>query len=178
MKDATKAILNHYLRQCPWMDRDDLAQEAELAKLEAARHWRPTGAPLEAYQATAMAHTLRRYTWDFRWPVYAPVRNLDTTRFDLRKAGLAAARRLPGTDEPADVRMDSARAAEMVRTILALLNCGDLAAEVLLREREPEEVAKARSVSVSKVYREVRYAKRKLQKKLGRNQELRAFVER
>ena len=173
MKDATKAILNHYLWTCPWVDRDDLAQEAELAKLEAARHWKPTGAPLEAYQATAMAHTLRRYTWDFRWPVYAPVRHLDLNRFDLRKVSLVKTGRMPGTDEPADVRLDSNRAVEMVRTALALLHCGDLAADVLLGERKPAEVARARRVPVAKVYRAARDAKRALRE----SKELRAFVE-
>ncbi len=174
MKDGTRAIVNHYLRTCPWMDKDDLSQEAELAKLEAARHWKPTGAPIEAYQAPAMYHALRRFTWDFRWPVYAPVRHLDTNRFDLRRAGLAEARRTPAPGAAADAGIDSTRAAEHVRTALALLHCGDLAAEVLLSERKPAEVAKARRIPVAQVYRAARDAKRALRE----NEGLRAFVER
>ena len=174
MKDATKAILNNYLRTCPWMDKDDLAQEAELVKLEAARHWKPTGgAPIEAYQAKAMIYHLRRYVWDAHWPVYAPVRHLDTNRFDLRGASVAKAARMAATIDHSDERIDSTRAAEMVRDALALLHAGDLAAEVLLAERKPAEVAKARRVPVGQVYRAARDAKRALRE----NEGLRAFVE-
>ena len=172
MKDATRAIVNAYLRKCSWLEEDDLSQEAELAKLEAARTWKATGAPLEAYQATVVAHTLCRYVWNAQWPVYAPTRHLPAG-VDLGKASVTTACNIRYTAVQPEERMDSERATAMVREALALLSIGDLASEVLLHERKPAVVARARGVSVQQVYRAARDAKRALQENKG----LRAFAE-
>ena len=172
MKDATRAVVNAYLRKCSWLEEDDLSQEAELAKLEAARTWKAAGAPLEAYQATVIAHTLCRYVWKSRWTVHAPTRHLPEG-IDLRSVGLSKAINMRYTAVHPEERLDSERAASMVREALALLSIGDLASEVLLHERKPAAVARARGVSVQQVYRAARLAKRALQENKG----LRAFVE-
>ena len=172
MKDATRAIVSNYLRNRWWLEKQDLIQEAELAKLEATRYWRPGGAPLEAYLARAMANHLCYYVARCRCPVYAPTNRIGAL-YEAQGCAETAARNIPASGQPAIERMDRARMAELVRNALAVMALGDLAAEVLLAERKPAEVAAARGVPVRKVYRATRDARRALREDEG----LRAFVE-
>jgi DNA-directed RNA polymerase specialized sigma24 family protein len=172
MKDATRAIVSNYLRNRWWLEKQDLIQEAELAKLEATRYWKPGGAPLEAYQARVMANHLCYYVALRRSPVYAPTNRIGAL-YEAQGCGVAAARNVPAPGQPAVECMDRAHMAELVRRALALMALGDLAAEVLLAERKPAEVAAARGVPVQKVYRATRDARRALREDEG----LRAFVE-
>jgi hypothetical protein len=162
MTATTRALLNHYLRTCPWVDREDLQQEAALAELEAARQWKDGGAPLDVCQRSATRQRLGRYVWAFRWPVTADRRRFDPAKHDLRKAPIAGLRATADQAPLADALLHSRRAAEMVRQAFALLAIGDVAAEVLLGERKPAEVAAARRVPVQMAYRAVRVARRAL----------------
>jgi DNA-directed RNA polymerase specialized sigma24 family protein len=172
MRDATRAIVSNYLRNCWWLEKHDLIQEAELAKLEAARYWKPGGAPLEAYLARVVANHLCYYVARCRCPVYAPTNRIGAM-YETQPCAISAARNIPASGQPPVEHMDRARMAELVRRALAVIALGDLAAEVLLAERKPAEVAAARGVPVQKVYRATRDARRALREDEG----LRAFVE-
>ena len=161
MKDATIAIVRNYSYLCGWLEVQELRQQAELAKLEAARTWRPGLAPLEAYQSKAMTFSLWLYVRTARAPVYASrhcIRELDA----CKRADLFSAREGCEPVVPPEECIDRHRVKNLITRMLALLPRGDLAGEVLLGERKPAEVAETRRVPVREVYQAVRDAKKRL----------------
>lgn len=59
---VVKAVVTRFARMCPWIDRDDLQQEAWATMLEVEQRgtWREGRAPLECYQADAVRFNLGR----------------------------------------------------------------------------------------------------------------------
>jgi len=171
MKDATTAIVRNYSFLCGWLEIQELRQQAELAKLEAARTWKPDGAPLEACQAKAMTGALWLYVRKARAPVYAS-RHCISELDGCKREVLRSIDHVPLPAEPAEAHLDRHRVANLITRMLALLPGGDLAGEVLLEERKPAEVAKLRKVPVRDVYQAVQDAK----KRLGRSRQLREYA--
>jgi hypothetical protein len=171
MRDATTAIVRNYSYLCGWLEVQELRQQAELAKLEAARTWKPGLAPLEALQATTMKYALLDYVIRARVPVYASrhcVAELDA----CERVDLLAAREVCDPVVPPEERIDHHRVKNLITRMLALLPRGNLAGEVLLGERKPAEVAVARKVPVRAIYQAVRDAKRTL----ARSRRLREYA--
>ena len=171
MKDATTAIVRNYGYLCGWLEAKELRQQAELAKLETLRKWKPGGAPLESYQAQVMAYSLWLYVRKARAPVYASrhcIRELDA----CKRVALSTARDVHDSDMLQEERIDRHRVKNLITRMLALLPGGDLAGEVLLGERKPAEVAETRRVPVGDVYQAVRDAK----KRLARSRQLRDYA--
>jgi len=171
MRDATNAIVNNYSHLCGWLEAQELRQEAEIAKLEAARTWKPDGAPIEAYQAKAMTGALWLYVHRARAPVYASrhcIHDLDA----CKRATLLDARTVPESVAAPEERIDRHRVANLITRMLALLPGGDLASEVLLEEHKPAAVAARRQVPVKDVYQAVQDAK----KRLARSRRLRDYA--
>lgn len=153
-------MINNYHRAFRWLDTEDLEQEAAVTALETSRSWRPGGAPLDAYQARAVAYSLRRYTKRAASPVSASARyvgDLDCTRRE-------------STDwmdqmSAEEFDLDRARAIDEVRSIFAGMDAGHLAVGVLLEERKPAEVARLEGVDVELVYRTTAQARRRIAEK-------------
>lgn len=158
MRDATHSIVNNYHRLCAWLDVRDLEQEAELAKLQSAPHWNPGGAPLEAYQAMAMAYSLRSYVARMRAPVSAGHNNLEalnaTFACEIDDAFQAA-----GDSGIYEHGLDIGRASMLIQAIMTLLDDDGIARAVLIEEQKPADVARARNIHVAHVYRAVRVAR-------------------
>lgn len=175
MKDATTAIVRNYAALTPWLEVQELRQQAELAKAETARTWRPGGAPLVACQNKAVTWALWRHVRLERSPIYANLGHLEgAVALDgFFRVDLLAARHVPAPEQPVEEHVDRRHLKNLVDRMLALLPMGDLAGEVLLAERKPAEVARERRVPVLSVYRAVRDAKRSL----GRSERLRRFAE-
>lgn len=160
MRDATKAIVRNYHRLCRWLDIRDLIQEAEVAKLEAAQTYETGGPPPEAYNARAMAFSVRRYVMKARAPVSGSSHeNALQALGGTRACDLQALRSNAGDSGQYERHVDMARAAKIVHSVLNLLEDGQLAGEVLLHERKSAEVAKAYRVPVRTVYRAARAAR-------------------
>lgn len=174
MKDATTAIVRNYAALASWLEVQELRQQAELAKAETVRTWKPGGAPLVACQNKAVTWALWRHMRLERSPIYVNLgHRAGAIALDgLCRVNLVAARGVPAAELPAEERVDRRHLANIITRMLALLPMGDLAGEVLLGERKPAEVAKERKLPVREVYQAVRDAKRSL----GRNQRLREFA--
>jgi DNA-directed RNA polymerase specialized sigma24 family protein len=164
MKDATNAIVRNYSALTGWLEAQELRQQAELAKLEVARTWKPGGAPLVACQNAAMKWALWRYVRWARGPVYANLgHRAGTEALDAcRSVDLLALRGQPDIGDSHEDHLDKRRMANIITRMLALMPSGELAGEVLLGERKPAEVAQERKVPVREVYQAVQDAKRKL----------------
>ena len=174
MKDATTAIVRNYAALTPWLEVQELRQQAELAKAEVARTWKPGDAPLVACQNNAMKWALWRHVRLQRSPIYANLghRSGVAALDSCFRVDLVAARDMPAVGLPAEENVDRRHLHNLITRMLALLPMGDLAGEVLLGERKPAEVAKARKLPVREVYQAVKDAKRSL----GRSQRLREFA--
>jgi hypothetical protein len=164
MKDATNAIVRNYSALTGWLEAQELRQQAELAKLEAARTWKPGGDPLVACQNKAMTWALWRYVRQERAPVHANLghRSGVLALDGCHRVDLLAARGTPASGESYEERSDRRRLSNIITRMLALMPSGNLAGEVLLAERKPAEVAQARKVPVRAVYQAVQDAKRTL----------------
>ena len=172
MIDATNAIVRNYAFLCGWLEAQDLRQQAELAKLEAAKTWKDGSAPLEGWQAVVMRRSLWAYTRQNRAPITASINRLN--KLDVcRSVDLEHARSVPTEVATPEERLDRHRFAKIITRILALLPGGDLASEVLLEERKPAEVAQSRRVPVREVYQATREARQALQG----DRRLRAYAE-
>ena len=174
MKDATTAIVRNYAAITPWLEVQELRQQAELAKAETASTWKPGGAPLVACQNKAMTLALWRHVRLQRAPIYADLgHRTGVVALDACcRVDLVAARDIPAQELPAEEHVDKRYLRNLLTRMLALLPMGDLAGEVLLRERKPADVAKERELPVREVYQAVKDAKRSL----GRSQLLREFA--
>ena len=108
MKDATTAIVRNYSFLCGWLEIQEMRQEAELAKLEAARTWKPDRAPLEAWQAQAMTGALWLYVRRARSPVYAS-RHCIAELYGCKRAVLRSIDHVSLPAAPAEERLDRHR---------------------------------------------------------------------
>ena len=143
---AVCSVVANYTRMAGgWLGADELQQVAAVTMLEAARTWKPGGAPLENYQAKAVAFRLKRYIAKMRRPASA--------REDMATAEDA----LP---PQAEWHIDLKRAAEEVQRILSRQSRAAVA--VLLEERAPAEVAAELGLSAARVYTEAQAARRAL----------------
>jgi len=155
------SVLRRYARGYPWIDPRDFEQEAALAQLEAAQTWRPGGeASMATYGNMAALYHVRAYCLRLNAVPHAPLAVLPalrTTRCGLEALG-------EGTDAPCgpDGLLDRLRAVRRLRHVLAELDDGSLAAEVLLHGRAPSEVATAQRIPVQRVYRATRRARKAL----------------
>jgi hypothetical protein len=175
MKDATTAIVRNYAALTPWLEVQELRQQAELAKAETSSTWKPGGAPLVACQNKSVTWALWRHVRLERSPVHANLGHREgvIALDSCSRVDLVAARNVSAQVLPVEEHVDRRHLANLITRMLALLPMGDLAGEVLLGERKPAEVAQERRVPVLAVYRAVRDAKRTL----GRSQRLQRFAE-
>ena len=175
MKDATNALVRNYGALCGWIEAQELRQQAELAKLEAARTWKPGGAPLVACQGKAMLWSLWEHVRRVRAPVHAdPGNRAGAQALDAARAvDIEAARDVSVASVPADEQVDRRRIVAIALRELAALPSGHLAGEVLIFDHNPAEVAEAQGIPVREVYLAVRHAKRHL----SASQPLRAYAE-
>jgi hypothetical protein len=160
---SVRAVCANYARRAAWLDARELQQEAAVAMIEASRTWKPGGAPLGSYQASAVAKRLGRYLAASRAPVSLHRTESSAVAVPLGRDGRdspdvakASAREWSSPDS----RLDLARAAEEVRRLL--WGKHPVAAAVLLDERTPAEVADELRVTPLTVYRAVCAAKRAL----------------
>jgi len=152
---AVRAVVSNYSRRNSWLEARELQQVAALTMIEASRTWKPGGAPLAAYQARAVALSLKRHIED----AHCPVPNRHRSPEGVRRCDLVD---LPDRGEApqAEWHIDLKRAAEEVRRILSRQSPAAVA--VLLGEREPALVAAELGLPASRVYVEAQAARRAL----------------
>ncbi len=161
MRDGTSKIIFNYFKIGRHLDWRDLRQEAALAAIVAQETWREDLGPLIPYRNRAIALRLREYVARSRCPLSGGV-HVVKHLWSLQPAPLAEARRLPAPVRPIEALIDARRAEEVARRVLELVSDGDLAAEVILRERAPREVAATLRLPVERVYRAAKRAKKAL----------------
>ena len=152
---AVKAVVANYQRRALWLEAADLQQQAALTMIEAARTWKPGGAPLAAYQASAVARNLERYIA----AQASPVHETHGRASGARGCDLEAIASL-GEPPDAEFHIDLKRACEEVRRILA--SKSPAARAVLLGERKPADVAAEMGLPARQLYVEIKAATRAL----------------
>lgn len=161
-----RAVVAAYARLNPWIQPEDLEQEAAVAAIESSRTWRPDGgASMDWYQARAVALTLLKFVAEQRAPVTLPKRTGVACQLAASMGRVAlsvvseggAEREHPGLAAvavdgyvPIEDRIDLARAAAEVRRVLA--EESDAARAVLLAEEKSAAVAKRMGLRVRDVY--------------------------
>jgi hypothetical protein len=152
---AVRAVVANYSRMNSWLEARELQQQAAMVMIEASRTWKPGGAPLAAYQARAVALSLKKHVENTRCPVPNSHRTPDARGVDVEAIDLAG-----GETQQAEWHIDVKRATEEVRRILSKQSPAAVA--VLLGEREPAQVAAALGMTASRVYVEAQAARRAL----------------
>jgi len=153
---AVRAVVANYSRRNSWLEARELQQQSAMVMIEASRTWKPGGAPLAAYQARAVALSLKKHIENTR----CPVPNSHRTPADARGVDVEAIDLAGGEAPQAEWHIDLKRAAEEVRRILSRQSPASV--EVLLGEREPALVAAELGLPASRVYVEAQAARRAL----------------
>ena len=158
---AVRAVVANYQRRAPWFEACELQQQAALTVLESSRTWKPGGAPLEAYQANAVARRLGRHIAE----TCIPVTDKHRTPYYVTRVGTNALDLAGGEAPQAEWHIDLARAAMEVRRILSRQSPAAVA--VLLGEREPALVSAELGLPVESIYSELQAARRALRGSQG-----------
>jgi Sigma-70 region 2 len=152
-----RAVAARYKRRCWWADAQDLASEASQAVLEAQERFDPqVGIPFSSYAARAASYAVQDYLWKQSSPVSGGGHDPRRCIAGVHRAPLDAPLRA-GPDGAARVRPElwvwdddplveaeleawrlSVR--ERIRVLAEQVKDGDLAVEVMVRGRAPQEV--------------------------------------
>jgi DNA-directed RNA polymerase specialized sigma24 family protein len=154
-----RSAVSNYLRRNNWMERQDLYQQAALEAIVAAQTWRPGGAPLNAYQASAVAKHLSAYITREASPLHHRVGHVAP---HVERASVEALANVAAPGAGVEFSLDLARAAREVRRIMSLQS--PAAQAVLLAERPPAEVAREHGLTAAQVYVEAQRARRALRR--------------
>lgn len=140
-----RSVAGGYARRNPWLDRDDLLQQAHIIALQATRTYNPQqGTPLQAYLRAAVKRGLWGYTLSQRSVVSGTGRTVAPHDHEI------------SPDSPA-VPTEVARQA-----IYAELHGNPIAVLVLLEGWEPRKVAVQLEIRVSAVYMAVARGRRQI----------------
>jgi DNA-directed RNA polymerase specialized sigma24 family protein len=158
---AIRAVCANYSRLTPWLEAQELRQEAALVALEAARTWKPGGAPLANYQAAAVARRLGRYIAEQRAPL-RPFVGANHTLVDVRACAVEDIDRAGGHAPSVEADLDRAAAMAELHRILAKYPAQ--AAATLLGEHTAGDVAREMGLTRRQVEYPVMMAKRAIRK--------------
>lgn len=153
-----RSIVNRYARRNPWIDAEDLRQEAWVAMLQIEERgtWLPGGAPLVCYQAQAVLFRLRALV--LRGRHQFDVAPLAT---DADAADSSCPFALAEFYEPAAL-LDNARAVTEIIRVLGSAGAG--ARAVLLDGAKPAEAARSLGLLAADVYYQTDLAKKRLRR--------------
>ena len=167
---SVRSIVANYSRRAAWIEAQELQQEAALTMIEAARTWRPGGAPLATYQAAAVAKHMSRFLAEAESPV-RPFVGKKHVRVHAERRELESASNVPAPACASEVYVD---VREAVREVFVILGAHPPAARaVLLDERSPATVAAEFGLSAATVYVQTKAARRALRS----STKLRALME-
>jgi len=157
-----RAVARRYARRCWWADLDDLTGEASRIVLEARDRWDPqVGVPFSAYATRAATVKLRDYLWEQSSPVSGGLHNPRKLLGGLQRAPMLDDEH-PHQPDPGHSLDEAAwrlRVRKTIRRIANRTEDGDLAVEVLVRGRKPEDVHAETGASP---YRAVHLVRRKV----------------
>lgn len=143
-------VVRNYSRLNPWIQLDDLKQEAYLASLTSDPGWEPRCAAL----------ALSRYVAEQRVPVSLPKSKGASWREAATATRVELDDDLPELAETPEDRIDRERALARIRVIMS--EQAEAARLVLLAEEKSAAVAARLGVSVREVYHQTRVAMRAL----------------
>jgi DNA-directed RNA polymerase specialized sigma24 family protein len=167
---SVRAIVANYTRRAAWIEAMELQQEAALTMIEAARTWKPGGAPLSAYQGAAVAKRLSVVVAEMSSPV-RPFAGKHHVRVQAASCPVDTIDDVEQSDAGSECRLDIRAAAHEVFRILGAQP--PAARAVLLEERRAGAVASELGLPVAEVYRATLEARRALRS----SERLRALME-
>lgn len=159
LSPSVKSVVSSYAARYPWLERQEMVQEAVVAVLEEDPRWRPGAAPRgTSYAALAVGHQLSRFVAGRLSPVQA----FGGKFHKATGARSCSLDELHGMtqDRAANSCIDAARVIAEVRRVMDGVSLA--ARKVLLHEEKPAVVAQELNLPVALVYDETRRARQML----------------
>lgn len=123
-----------YHRTHPWLDREELKQEAWVAMLQALPLHAPESGPLAAYLATCAYRACKRLCWRMSVPANVPASSATPQKIARLRASTVEESALAVVPEA------QGTAAEQMETIEQREALAQLVADCLAQEREPDAI--------------------------------------